>query len=256
MVGIIIPLKSKKVSEDWVMTASLLYQTILSILGQSSKQYKFIVVGHEKPNLPLDYPFIQCSLPIPKWEHVQEPVTHYKQIDYILDKTRKIVLGLQYLSQYPIDYFYVLDADDIIHESLVLYTIRTNHPNGYVLKSGYEYYLDSQKVLLRKDIEKRCGSTTIIHKSLVHIPDSIDSSEVWNHPWGQVSHGDMELHFKTMNTPLMEVWDPFLLYTLNHGQNASSEFRQGLVVRLKAYIKEFFFSKRISNSLKKSFSIN
>jgi hypothetical protein len=255
MLGIIIPLKSKKVSENWQITSDLLYQTILSILGQTSYEYKIIVVGHEKPELPIEYPFIECPLPLPIWDYVQDPITHYKQIDYILDKTRKISLGLQYFSSDKVDYYYVLDADDILHKTLVSYIHQINSPNGYILKLGYEYYINKKKILLRNDIEKRCGSTTILHKSLVSIPKSLQDSDVWSHPWGQISHGDMEKYFHEKKRSLYHIHFPFLLYTLNHGQNASNEFRKGWKTKTKQMLKELIYSKPISDSVKETFSL-
>jgi glycosyltransferase involved in cell wall biosynthesis len=47
--AIVIPLKSKTVSNDWALVESNLKRTITSINNQTSRNFRLIVVGHEEP---------------------------------------------------------------------------------------------------------------------------------------------------------------------------------------------------------------
>lgn len=254
MIAIIIPLISKKLVRDWNSISVLLNRTLQSVIHQTSPHVKVVVVGHEQPPLPSEIEFIPCPLPLPVLPGVTNP-THYKQIDYILDKTRKIVLGMQYLQKWNPTYYFILDADDVLHKKTVELLLSLQHPNGYILNAGYEYFSDNQRLFYRSDIEKRCGSTTVLNSRLVNIPEHLDDQSVWNHPWGKVSHGDMESYFEGLQLPLYRLDTPLVLYTLGHGQNASDEFREGILAKIKVNIKKYICSKKMSTAIAMDFSL-
>lgn len=238
--GIVIPLKSKKVSENWELTSKLLEETILSIRNQSSDAYKVVVVGHEEPVLSQEskslIDFISCDFGFRRINHTGE-INHYKQIDYILDKNRKLALGLKWLEERSSDYYMVLDADDLIHKDLVSFVVENKHQNGYIINSGYEFFVNRKKLIKRQDMANICGSTTIIHKNLFALPSEISDNTMASIPWCYLSHSHMESYFKEKGFPLRSIPFPALLYKLAHGQNASDEFRGGLKSRLKLKAK-------------------
>src|SRR5690606_8310594 len=101
-----------------------------------------------------------------------------KQIDYILDKNRKLALGLKSLSLSNVDYYMVLDADDLLHRDLVKFALDIKDPNGYILNEGYEYFIKQNKIIQRSDMANICGSTTIIHKQHISLNYEIKDSKI------------------------------------------------------------------------------
>lgn len=258
-VGIVIPLKSKQVSDNWSITSALLEQTLNSIRKQTNFNVDVVICCHEIPvisNENVDFcNIIICTLPLPILKNV-EVVTHYKQIDYILDKTRKICLGLQYLKKKDVEYYYVLDADDLLHKDLISYVLNEANPNGYIIKNGYEYFVKEKRYIPKNHMDKICGSTAIIHRDHVQVPDEIMDTELWKNPWGRSSHSDMQDWFVQHAIPLKEIPYHALLYKLNHGQNASDEFRIGLKYKLKEWLKLFFQGKRMNTEIQSNFNMD
>jgi hypothetical protein len=257
--GFIIPLKSRKVSEDWNITSMLLNQTISSIRNQTSKDIEIIVVCHERPILSPEniklVQFFDCDHELQRKNHIGE-ITHYKQIDYIQDKTMKITLGLKQMgTNQAINYYMVLDADDLIHKDLAEFVNRQHDPNGYIIKNGYEYFTTRQLIVNRKDMDKICGSTTILHRRHVTLPPVINETTIWKHPWGLFSHADMDLAFANRSHPLSCIPFPAVMYILDHGQNASIEFRGGNIKKIKKSIKLLLKARKPSPELMKFFGI-
>jgi glycosyltransferase involved in cell wall biosynthesis len=258
-VGIIIPLKSKQVSDNWVATSALLEQTLHSIRNQTSVNVEVVICCHEKPLIAAEslsgYTLIECTLPLPVLNK-DEIITHYKQIDYIVDKTRKICMGLQHLKKKEVEYYFVLDADDLIHKELLSYVLKEADPNGYIITKGYEYFVREQRCIHKNHMDKICGSTAIIHKKHVQIPEELIDSELWKNPWGRLSHGDIQDWFTQNSIPLKEIPFNALLYKLNHGQNASDEFRVGIKYKIKEKVKLALQGKRIDSQIVSAFSMH
>src|SRR5690606_30293405 len=133
-VGIIIPLKAKIVADNWQLTCQLLENTLFSLKNQTSQSFKVVVVGHDIPELSEEtaqlITFSQCSFELRRVNHSGE-ITHYTQIDRILDKYRKIGQGLRILKKYNCQYYIVLDADDLLHKDLIKYVLQNKDRNGY-----------------------------------------------------------------------------------------------------------------------------
>ena len=68
--GIVIPLKSKKISRDWNVTSGTLERTINSVLAQTDGDFIVVVAGHDKPEF-MDglsdkrIRFVSVDFPIP-----------------------------------------------------------------------------------------------------------------------------------------------------------------------------------------------
>ncbi|HEX8546941.1 MAG TPA: glycosyltransferase family A protein [Cytophagaceae bacterium] len=256
--GIVIPLKSKRVSDNWNLTSKLLDETLTSLRNQSLQNFKVIIVCHELPDISAENKniaqFLQCDFELRSHKPGQE-ITHYKQIDYILDKNRKISYGLEAIQSRDIEYFMVLDADDLVHKDFVKYIMDTKDPNGYIVHLGYQYYTDLEKVVDRNDIDKICGSSTVLHESLVPIPSKITDESMTIIPWCFLCHSHMETHYSETKRLLHEIPFPSVLYKLGHGQNASDEFREGLLDYIKLKAKLLIKGKKATVEIKSSFGI-
>lgn len=261
LVGFVIPLKSKKVTSDWAVTCRLLDQTLNSLALQTCKDFRAVVVGHEKPNLSntawqiAEYITSPFDLPIIKGNY-----KYYKDFNRISDKYHKIVTGIQFFRRENLSYLMVLDADDLIHKDLVDYVLKEKDPNGYIIKKGYQYYMKSKRLIYKQNLDKICGSTTIIHVDLVEFPEmvnneSISSLQSTSIPWGHLAHSEMEAYFQQNNKPLRIIPLPGVVYVMQHGQNASDEFRETLNSKLRERLKIFLKGKPVSCEILTNFGI-
>jgi len=257
-VGYVIPLKSSRVSEDWSATSALLTGTLQSLLNQSDERYKIVVVCHERPileeKLLSRIDIIECDFELHRKNH-EGKISNYKQIDYILDKNRKLSQGLKHLSDLNASYYMVLDADDLIHTDLTKYILNTNHPNGYIIHKGYEYYAAFNTCIDRDDMDHLCGSTAIINQRQIVIPEVVTDSTMSAFPWCFLSHSDFEGFYADRNKPLLSIPFQSVMYKLGHGQNASDEFRHGIKTKIKTLLKILIRGKRLSAEQLQAFGI-
>ena len=49
MIGIVIPLKAKRMSADWRLTEQLVKQTLYSVVRQTNQGLRVVVVCHDAP---------------------------------------------------------------------------------------------------------------------------------------------------------------------------------------------------------------
>ncbi|MEA5516910.1 hypothetical protein [Nodularia sp. UHCC 0506] len=257
--GIIIPLKAKKVSRSWEITSNLLHNTLLSLQNQSSQNYHAVVVGHDRPHLSaLRHDlinFIHTEFEIPPLKKGGS-YSKYSDFDRIIDKYRKIAEGYCFLESKNIQYFMVLDADDLIHKDLSKYILADCNPHGYILKAGYEYFSKAKRVIPRKKLDKICGSTTIIHAN--HMPkiDTVNDESLKLIPWCFLSHSQMEEYFFKKKSPLKTVPFKSLMYVLQHDDNSSDEFRSTLKAKFREQLKIFILGHHISDQVKLDFALD
>lgn len=257
-VGFIIPLKSRKVAQDWKITSHLLEQTIYSLNNQTCKDFYAVIVGHESPDLSPTaqdaVKFLASPFAIPPLKKSGN-YRYHRDFDRILDKYRKIALGLSELRQEKLSYVMVLDADDLLHKDLVSYVLQKMNPNGYIIRCGYQYYSKIKRIIARTDLDKICGSTTIIHTSHVPFPEEVTADTISQIPWCYLSHADMEAHFRKHKRPLQLLPFNGLMYVVQHGQNASDEFRESPKSKLKEFLKPVLLGKQITNQEIEDFGI-
>lgn len=260
-VGFIIPLKAKKISNDWPFTCELLNKTLDSLRNQTNEQFHIVVVGHDKPHFSKENnaiaDFLECSFDIPvKKEHTGE-ISHVSHISRIVDKVQKIAEGLVYLENaYRCTYYMGLDADDLLHKELVEYVMENKNPNGYLLNKGYEYHVNYAKVVYRDNMSEICGSTSLSHRDHIIIPELTDFKSVraLGIPFFE-SHQQIAATYSDKGAALKEVPFPAMIYKLGHGQNVSNEFRNGFVKGLKLILKLMLKGKPLKEKMRGDFAI-
>lgn len=111
MFNFIIPFQSKKVTENWRKQSKLCEKTIESISSQKDNDYKIHLVCHEEPaNLRVK-------------ENVKIISVSYKapgcKQEMMIDKKRKVKIGIVSTEKSIGDKFMVMDADDRVSNRLV-----------------------------------------------------------------------------------------------------------------------------------------
>jgi hypothetical protein len=244
--GIVIPLKSKRVSRDWEAVSHCLEATLRSLGNQSSDDWVAVVVGHEKPEIRWDevserVTWVEFTKDLPPLREGGS-FTKHTDFDYILDKNRKTAAGMLHLQSQAITYWFVLDADDFVHRDFVHTLVNLPKQAGWLLKSGYLWYQDLRRWMPTQQMLNLCGSTAVIGAELFEVPTSGRDEDLQKIPWCRMSHSDME-EFLMPHMAGADATFPIaaIAYTLSHGDNCSDEFRVSFKARLRQWIK-----KRIS----------
>ncbi|QDG35635.1 hypothetical protein FJN13_12880 [Alteromonas mediterranea] len=249
-VGIVIPLKSKKISRDWQVTCQSLHATLRSIENQTNRSFTAIVVGHEKPDfLAHDFPNIMFeSIDIPPPDRTSKDFTHQKLVE---DKNLKILQGLISLKKTNVfDYWYQLDADDLIRYDFVESLSSLTEESGVLINGGLIFYSAQNRYIYTKELSVHCGSTSVISNSIISVPPDIKDDLVSNVPWLSISHKNMLNFFiENHNTNFVIQNLPVVAYNLNTGDNISENWRRSIISKFKSFLKPYLLGKKISNDL-------
>ena len=160
MIVFIVPLKSPKVSASWENTSLLFERTLKSICGQTCKDFRVVVVCHEKPLTNFNTSFveyIEVDLPIPSRDRFIRNI----------DKSKKLRIGLERSEQYHPSHVMVVDADDLVSNKIAGFVKKNSEQIGWILNSGYIHEFKNKYLYyLRKDFGQYCGCSVIIKPDL------------------------------------------------------------------------------------------
>jgi hypothetical protein len=259
--GIVIPLKSKRVARDWDAVCNCLEETLRSLHNQSSEDWVAVVVGHERPAIRWQSFSDQISWVVSP--HALPPITgggsfsKYVDFDRILDKHRKMGIGMRHLQGQGVTDWYVLDADDLVHRDFVRTLNSLPHQAGWLCRTGYLWYKDLQRWMPCDKMLNLCGSTAVISAALFSVPSTDRDDGLVQIPWCRMSHSNIEA-FLTPHLAGADPTFPFpaIAYTLSHGDNCSDEFRATFYARLKVWIKKKFFTRSLEAYFAHAFGIN
>ncbi|WP_139313634.1 glycosyltransferase family A protein [Salinicola sp. MH3R3-1] len=213
-----IPLMSRAMSRDWTLVCRNLARTFESLRRQTSKDFRVLITCHEIPNVDtsgLDVEFILADFLPPSISNETGKIGNDKP-------AKKRLLGLSlrtYLGEET--YFMHLDADDLVHPSLVEFTLKDNNKSGYLVEYGYMFDCESGKVAPmggdNTPFWKHCGSCAVIYLTLNDLPSDTKDKNCYFMQFRR--HGDYadiaEKHGRALST-----YPGFMAaYLVNHGDN-------------------------------------
>lgn len=122
------PLIGKAKAQDWDIIERNLAATIRSLRAQSSTRWEAIICGQDVPDGILfdeQVRFLHHPVPV--------------KADKLTDRPAKLRQLVEHLAEdWKRDgYFFMLDADDLLHPDLVEHVVSGADPSGYVLPEGY-----------------------------------------------------------------------------------------------------------------------
>ena len=263
MIGFIVPIKSKSLSKDWNLDNILLERTIRSICAQTLNKYKLIVVYTDFPEIKyhndhviftyFPYNFTKIT-DIDDSSHILK----YYSVDYaekMFDKGRKITFGAQIAIEAGCEYIMSIDSDDLISNKIVEYVLNNNYivAPGWVIKKGY-IYTENKKYLIKKnDIQNINGSTHIIRKDLVAIPDF--SKNIFTNFNLFESHGYTCKRIKNeYNEELLDFPIPGLIYIIS-GNNYSNINSIMNSLNIKNIVKKIIKRQKLSETIRSEFGL-
>ncbi len=252
--GIVIPFKSKQVSNSWSTTCDALWHTLQTIIKQSNQSFSVAVVGHEKPDFfdriaQDNIQFVTVDAPAP-----DRSSANFSHRDYLDDKSLKIATGIKLLKSQDIDYWYQLDADDLMALNFVDTISKQPKASGYIINHGYILYKNRGRVIANDDLILYCGSTSIIADAHMPTPTDFSTTGVNIIPWCRYPHMTFDQFFiQELDDPALVINDRLLCYVLGSGDNISDAWRDNWWKKLKAYLKPIIKGQRISKELQQQF---
>ncbi|NEU07516.1 glycosyltransferase family 2 protein [Flavihumibacter sp. R14] len=220
----IIPVKSAVISPSWEKFSRLFERCIRSVCQQTDQDFKVIVVCNERPitNFEHDnihYVYVDFLPPTPEVTQAFKGLHSPKEAD----KSKKILAGLDYASQFDTTHVMVVDADDCINNKIVEYVKRHSDVEGWYSKMGYVYREGSRLIFKKMDkFSSLCGTSVIVKPQ--YIKGIISADMYFRHPLRTLDNG-----IKLKPLPF-----PAAVYTINGEnyfmtENAVKHFRKDTV---------------------------
>jgi hypothetical protein len=261
--GIVIPLKSKKVSKNWQVTCDNLLLTINSITNQTLQEFSLVIVGHERP-IFLDYKknnnvYFQSLIEIEPPRKTSDKENNH--LLYEEDRCTKILKGINYLRSidHKITHWFPVDADDLIDKNFIEYLCNFSVPHIFdaiIIKKGYIYYKRDDIFTFENNISCYCGSSAILADRLVDDGLLVEKGSYKNFIFGNTSHVHM---FHSLEQRGLNIHIPkrrLIAYCKDNGENISSELGQKSKVRsVKVFFKKKFKRAFFDLKIKKAFSL-
>jgi hypothetical protein len=171
MLAFIIPYKSAKISRDWALSNRLFERCLRAICGQTSQNFRVVVVCNERPATRFTHPhvhYIEVDFPPPVANPTEARATGY-EYGYSrdiarknADKARKIQTGWDFAQRYNPTHTMVVDADDCVSRRLVEFVEKNPADTGWYFKRGYMYSEGRRLLYLnRENFNVICGSSVI-----------------------------------------------------------------------------------------------
>jgi hypothetical protein len=259
-IGIVIPLKAKIISKNWDQVCDSLQQTVGSVLGQQCQDFRVVVVGHNCPDFLEEVAhngeciFVDFDELEPPKRTTDEPSN---QLKYETDRCSKILKGIIALKHKDehITHWFALDADDLVHDLFVSTLTQLPEYDGFLIKSGYFYFHQHGIFNKTKEFHMYCGSSAIISDKFFKLPKKINEKSFREIPFGNVSHGDMDKYFESMNISYNSPSAPLMMYVRGHGDNISDGYINSWLIRIKQKIGMLVRMRILSAKTKKAFGL-
>jgi glycosyltransferase involved in cell wall biosynthesis len=239
--GILIPLKARKVSQNWAIIEMALSRVLCSINNQTSDSFECVVVGHDEPlccsenNISKNTTFINFDEFEPPSQ--KEFSGMELQLKYEFDRCSKIAKGMMYLENKDITHWFALDADDLLHATFVQVLSEINDPDAIVIDNGYFYFENREIVNEGNDFSLVCGSSCIIKAHVSSIPKLLDNKAYREIFYGKVPHMNVKDYFVSNNLSFIVPEERLVMYVRDHGDNISNYYFTDWLPRVKKWIK-------------------
>lgn len=248
MIVFIIPFVSKQLCKDWQLATNLLQGTLDSIANQSDRRFKIVVGCHEIPEVAFKGDPAQLTfLPMP-YSPLEQEWSQKSQTDRMM----KCCTALLSLKDTDFNYCMAIDADDRIHRDLVAFLHHKPQADGWIVDKGYQVDYGSKRAMKHSRLSKICGSTFILSRELVGVPQTYTSEEYGKCVYRQ-GHQTMEDFFIEKGFQLNSVPFYSVQYIINHNVSDSIRWRKDIKSQFKKFLKFWMLGTRMSSRVHAEF---
>ncbi len=214
MILFVIPVKSPKLSRNWLLAGRLFERCVRSVCAQTVADFRVVVVCNERPPTGFTHPhleYLEVDFPAPEQRRPDEVLaTGY---DYALsvemarknaDKARKVRAGLDYGTRYHPTHSMVVDADDCVSHRLVEFVATHPEVPGWFFQKGFIYPEGGQCLYLNgKNFNQACGSSALVRFDQRHL--QFENPDFYAHCFDRA--------------PLVPLPFPGAIYSIANGDN-------------------------------------
>lgn len=151
----IVPLIADGVANDWQKAVACLERTLRSILGNPEKDLRAMVICQDRPPLKLKderYVFLKTRQPKPDKQDARAKER---------DKGVKTVEAFDAARELSPEYVMLVDADDLISNTLVSYVNQRPTFDAFCLKRGYRWREGSSHFTLQPRFNQVCETAFV-----------------------------------------------------------------------------------------------
>ena len=244
----ITPFIPKGVANDWQKAVNCLERTIGSILGNPERDLRAIVICQDRPPLRIKderYIFLQTKQPKPNREDYDAKLH---------DIGLKTAEAFETARDFSPDYVMVVDADDLISNTLVSYVYQRPNFDAFCLKVGYEWREGASTFTIRHRFNQYCGSSHVYRFEDRLFPVWLGKSTTKR--VCDQSHSYVEGALDAERLQVHKIWECKAVYVTGHGNNLDLV---GHRLTMKRRIKDLVFSpwrnKPITPELRTEFGL-
>jgi hypothetical protein len=215
-----IPFKPRSACTDWEQAQANLRRTIGSVRGAAVTEPAIVAVAcHDEPELDLVSGDDVHVLPVP----FAEPADQWGGGRDKASKRRFIGAWLRQALIGDEAYVMFLDADDLVHKSILEYVLANGH-GSYVVDHGYVFDLASGLLWHRRQgFHRTCGSSFVVRFTREELPSSWEDTASPFAQFGsspdQRGHPDYDQVASELGRPPATLPFPAVVYTVNHSES-------------------------------------
>lgn len=257
MLNFVIPLRSKRTTNNWSAVQRLLGNTLRSVDNQSCKSFKCFVICHEKPreiNIPDSCDIIEAPFDPPDVD-TGDLTSESALFEMRSDKGRKLIQGLSIARDIPDSFVMFLDADDLVSNRLAHFVSHHPNHNGWYFDLGYRWNHQTPNLLFpRKNFFHECGSCYVLKCSIAPFPERLDYSKNLDDYFIRryVVHAYVAENMAKLGYPLNPLPFPGAIYTFNN-QNFFAKNIRKPDGRTRSLVRILLKSRRLNKQLRSEF---
>ncbi len=242
MLSFIIPLRSKKASNNWDKVVHDFNMTLKSVLNQLDPDFRVIVVCTDLPPMPDD----------DRIEVIQIESNYRNVWDGAPDKWKKIKAGCIRVRDYGGGYIMVVDADDLVSNRISRWVNANGKEHGFYAKTGYEYDDRAKRIIIAPKFWNLCGTCAVLNCSETDLPASQDDPD--EKYTVLAGHTKWKGLFEQAGRPLTPF--PFrpVVYKINTNENIS--LQKNNVGFKRKMLRKIFKGFPVSEKIRAEFSLH
>jgi hypothetical protein len=248
MLLIIIPFIAEGVANDWQKAVACLDRTLRSILGNPERDLRAMVVCQDRPPLKLNderYLFLETRQPKPDKQDVGAKEG---------DKGAKTVEAFEAARELSPEYVMLVDADDLISNTLASYVFQRPAFDAFCLKRGYKWREGSSHFTLQPCFNQVCESAFVWRFNKRLFPAWL--GKTYTKRICDQAHNVVEAAMDAEGLQVDKIYEPKAVYVIGHANHMFAGISQ---FTLKRRIKDFVLSRwrnqKLTAELKAEFGL-
>jgi hypothetical protein len=242
----IIPFIADGVASDWPKAVACLERTLGSIFANPGKNLRAMVICQDKPPLNTKderYLFLESRHPKPD---KQDVMAKHR------DKSDKVWEAYEAARQLAPEYVMIVDADDLISNTLVSYVHQRPDLDAFCLKTGYAWKEGSAHFTLRPRFNQVCATAFInrFHKKCFPALLGGSSKLIC-----ELGHNQVEDVMDDAGLRVDKIYEPKAVYVTGHVNHIGTFHNLPIQRRVKDLALALWRKRKLTAELRQEFGL-